>query len=142
MRVFLSSTALDLVAHRRVADDTILRLSQQSVAMERFGPLPGEPNARSPAPSRYASASNTQASPKPRSGSPASADHRHRRVQAGLEMQRPTKSLSPTIKRVVRKPIDLKAWFAAMDRAPLSRQAAGAIARHVKARRRRSRPPR
>ena len=45
MKVFLSSTALDLVAHRRVADDTILRLSQQVVAMERFGPLPGEPVA-------------------------------------------------------------------------------------------------
>jgi len=29
MKVFLSSTALDLVAHRQVADDTILRLSQQ-----------------------------------------------------------------------------------------------------------------
>lgn len=43
MKVFLSSTAQDLVAYRRVADDTILRLSQESVAMERFGPLPGEP---------------------------------------------------------------------------------------------------
>jgi tetratricopeptide (TPR) repeat protein len=45
MKVFLSSTAQDLVAYRRVADDTILRLSQESVAMERFGPLPGEPVA-------------------------------------------------------------------------------------------------
>jgi hypothetical protein len=45
MKVFLSSTAQDLVAHRQLADDTILRLSQQSVAMERFGPLPGEPVA-------------------------------------------------------------------------------------------------
>jgi hypothetical protein len=45
MKVFLSSTAQDLVAHRRVADDTILRLSQEAVAMERFGPLPGEPVA-------------------------------------------------------------------------------------------------
>jgi hypothetical protein len=45
MKVFLSSTALDLVAHRRVADDTILRLSQQAVVMERFGPLSGEPVA-------------------------------------------------------------------------------------------------
>ena len=43
MKVFLSSTAQDLVAHRQVADDTILRLSQQVVAMERFGPLPGTP---------------------------------------------------------------------------------------------------
>src|SRR6185503_1824980 len=43
MKVFLSSTAQDLVAYRQVADDTILRLSQQSVAMERFGPLPDTP---------------------------------------------------------------------------------------------------
>jgi hypothetical protein len=43
VKVFLSSTAQDLVAHRQVADDTILRLSQQAVVMERFGPLPGEP---------------------------------------------------------------------------------------------------
>lgn len=42
MKVFLSSTALDLEAYRKVADETILRLSQQCVAMERFGPLPGE----------------------------------------------------------------------------------------------------
>jgi hypothetical protein len=45
MKVFLSSTAQDLVTYRQVADDTILRLSQQAVAMERFGPLPGEPVA-------------------------------------------------------------------------------------------------
>lgn len=43
MKVFLSSTAQDLDAYRRVADDTILRLSQQTVAMERFGPLPNSP---------------------------------------------------------------------------------------------------
>ena len=43
MKAFLSSTAQDLVVHRQVADDTILRLSQQSVAMERFGQLPGTP---------------------------------------------------------------------------------------------------
>jgi Domain of unknown function (DUF4062) len=43
MKVFLSSTAQDLVAYRQVADDTILRLSQQAVVMERFGPLPGTP---------------------------------------------------------------------------------------------------
>ena len=43
MKVFLSSTAVDLVAYRQVADDTILRLSLQAVAMERFGPLPGTP---------------------------------------------------------------------------------------------------
>ena len=45
MKVFLSSTALDLVAYRKVADDTILRMSQEVVVMERFGPLPGEPVA-------------------------------------------------------------------------------------------------
>lgn len=43
MKVFLSSTAQDLTAYRKVADDTILRLSQESVAMERFGPQPGTP---------------------------------------------------------------------------------------------------
>jgi tetratricopeptide (TPR) repeat protein len=43
MKVFLSSTAQDLTEYRRVADDTILRLSQQSIAMERFGPLPNTP---------------------------------------------------------------------------------------------------
>src|SRR2546423_366421 len=43
MKVFLSSTAQDLVAYRQVADDTILRLSQDAVIMERFGPLPGAP---------------------------------------------------------------------------------------------------
>ena len=43
MKVFLSSTAQDLVEYRQVADDTILRLSQEAVVMERFGPLPGEP---------------------------------------------------------------------------------------------------
>jgi len=43
MKVFLSSTAVDLVAYRQVVDDTILRLSQQAVAMERFGPLSGTP---------------------------------------------------------------------------------------------------
>jgi hypothetical protein len=45
MRVFLSSTAQDLTAYRQVADDTILRLSQKAVVMERFGPLPDEPVA-------------------------------------------------------------------------------------------------
>lgn len=53
-------------------------------------------------------------------------------------VQKPTESFSQTIKRVVREPIDLKAWFAAMDRVGLSQQAADAITRHVKARRRRS----
>jgi len=45
MKVFLSSTAQDLVAYRQVADDTLLRMSQEAVVMERFGPLPGEPVA-------------------------------------------------------------------------------------------------
>ena len=54
-------------------------------------------------------------------------------------VQRPAESFSQTIKRVVRKPVDLEAWFAAMDRSPLSKQASDAIARHVKARSRRSR---
>ena len=35
----------DLVDYRRIADDTLLRLQQQSVVMERFGPLPGTPVA-------------------------------------------------------------------------------------------------
>jgi hypothetical protein len=43
MKVFLSSTAQDLVQYRQVADDTILRLSHRSIVMERFGPLAGEP---------------------------------------------------------------------------------------------------
>lgn len=43
MRVFLSSTAVDLDEHRRIADDTLLRQGHQSVVMERFGPLPDAP---------------------------------------------------------------------------------------------------
>jgi hypothetical protein len=43
LRVFLSSTATDLVEYRRVADDTILRFSHGPVAMERFGAVPGSP---------------------------------------------------------------------------------------------------
>jgi hypothetical protein len=43
MKVFLSSTAQDLVAYRNVADDTLLRMSQEAVVMERFGPISGEP---------------------------------------------------------------------------------------------------
>ena len=43
LRVFLSSTALDLDEHRLVADDTLLRLQQRSVVMERFGARPGPP---------------------------------------------------------------------------------------------------
>ncbi len=43
MKVFLSSTAQDLDAYRKVADETILSLSQESVVMERFGAKPGKP---------------------------------------------------------------------------------------------------
>ncbi|PYN94371.1 MAG: hypothetical protein DMD91_28125 [Candidatus Rokuibacteriota bacterium] len=57
-------------------------------------------------------------------------------------VQKPTESFSQTIKRVVRKPIDLNAWFAAIDRARLSQSATDVIANHVKARSRRSRRPR
>jgi tetratricopeptide (TPR) repeat protein len=45
LKIFLSSTAEDLVDYRQIADDTTLRLCQESVVMERFGPLPGEPVA-------------------------------------------------------------------------------------------------
>ena len=57
-------------------------------------------------------------------------------------VQKPTESFSQTIKRVVRKPVDLRAWFAVMDRAGLSRPATDAISRHVSLRLRRSRRPR
>jgi predicted CopG family antitoxin len=57
-------------------------------------------------------------------------------------VQKPTESFSQTIKRVVRQPIDLKTWFAAMDRARLSQPAADAVARHVRSRSRPSRRPR
>lgn len=53
-------------------------------------------------------------------------------------VQRPTESFSKTIKRVVRKPMDLRAWFAAMDRAPISRRAAQAVERQVQNRSRRA----
>jgi hypothetical protein len=42
---------------------------------------------------------------------------------------------------MVPKPIDLNAWFTAVDRALLSRQAAAAIEKHAKDRSRRSRRP-
>jgi predicted CopG family antitoxin len=56
--------------------------------------------------------------------------------------QKPAESFSQTIKRVVRPPLDVAAWFAAMKRAPLSRQAAKAIERQVAQRARRSDRPR
>ena len=48
-------------------------------------------------------------------------------------VQKPTEPFSKTIKRVVRKPLDLRAWFAAMDRAPMSRRAAETVMKQVKA---------
>ena len=57
-------------------------------------------------------------------------------------VQKPEESFSRTIKRVIRKPVDLRAWFAAMERAPLSRRAAEAIEHQIKDRARRSRRPR
>ena len=57
-------------------------------------------------------------------------------------VQRPTESFSTTIKRVVRKPIDLKTWFATMDGAPISRRAVQAVERQVQNRSRRARRPR
>lgn len=53
--------------------------------------------------------------------------------------RKPRESRLVKPRRVVRKPIDLEAWFAAMDRAPLSKQAVTAIARHVRDRSRRAR---
>jgi len=54
-------------------------------------------------------------------------------------VQKMPESFSQTIKRVVRKPVDLKAWFAVMDRRPMSRQAVDAVEEQVKDRARRSR---
>jgi predicted CopG family antitoxin len=57
-------------------------------------------------------------------------------------VQKPTESFSKTIKRVVRKPIDLRAWFAAMDRAPISRRAVQAVESQVQNRSPRAPRPR
>lgn len=57
-------------------------------------------------------------------------------------VQKPAESFSQTIKRVVRHPVDLNAWFATMDRTPMSRAAARAIASREKDRSRPSRRPR
>lgn len=43
MKVFLSSTAEDLDAYRKVAEDTILQLSQRIDSMKYWGALPGTP---------------------------------------------------------------------------------------------------
>ncbi len=42
-RIFLSSTAIDMVEHRKKVIDAILRLGDLPVAMETFGALPNEP---------------------------------------------------------------------------------------------------
>ena len=49
-------------------------------------------------------------------------------------VQKPHESFSQTIKRVVPKRIDLDAWFASMDRKPLSARAGEAIEEQVKKR--------
>jgi len=54
-------------------------------------------------------------------------------------VQKPTESFSRTIKRVIRRPTDLKAWFAAMDRSPMSAEAVAAIEERVRERARRPR---
>src|SRR5262245_3237238 len=43
LRVFLSSTAIDLTAYREKARDAILRLQNLPVTMETFSALPGDP---------------------------------------------------------------------------------------------------
>jgi predicted CopG family antitoxin len=53
--------------------------------------------------------------------------------------KQPNESFSQVIKRLVRKPIDLKKWLAEVDRRPLSREAMEAIERQVENRRRPSR---
>jgi predicted CopG family antitoxin len=53
--------------------------------------------------------------------------------------KRDGESFSEVIKRIVRPPVDLDAWFREMDRKPLSRKAVRAIEQAVKARSRRAR---
>jgi len=54
-------------------------------------------------------------------------------------VQKPAESFSRTIKRVIRKPTDLRRWFAAMDRTAMSREAVDAVAEQVAGRSRPSR---
>ena len=54
-------------------------------------------------------------------------------------VKRPEESFSEVIKRLIRGPIDLEAWFAAIDEAPLSSRAARAVEEAIDAR---SRKPR
>jgi hypothetical protein len=53
-------------------------------------------------------------------------------------VQKPTESFSQTIKRVVRPPLDVDAWFTAMDAVPLSSRAVHAIGRRLAVRSRKS----
>jgi predicted CopG family antitoxin len=54
-------------------------------------------------------------------------------------VRKPAESFSQTIKRVVRKPADLEAWFSAMERSAMSRRALAAVTERVA---RRARPSR
>ena len=42
-RIFLSSTAIDMEAHRQKVSDAIMRMGDLPVAMETFGARPNEP---------------------------------------------------------------------------------------------------
>ncbi|MBM3221725.1 MAG: hypothetical protein FJZ38_24145 [Candidatus Rokubacteria bacterium] len=53
-------------------------------------------------------------------------------------VQKPTESFSQTIKRVVRPPLDVAAWFAAIDETPMSPRAVRAVEERLKLRPRRS----
>jgi hypothetical protein len=55
------------------------------------------------------------------------------------KVKQPGESFSEVIKRVVRPPIDLAAWFAEIDRRPISRRAGRAVALAVHGRSRRAR---
>jgi len=43
MKIFLSSTFVDLVEHRKLVAEALERLGQQGVRMEIFGARPDEP---------------------------------------------------------------------------------------------------
>jgi predicted CopG family antitoxin len=49
--------------------------------------------------------------------------------------KRPEESFSQAIKRIVRKPVDLEAWFRRMDELNLPAQAVAAVEEQVKSRR-------
>jgi len=46
-------------------------------------------------------------------------------------VQKENESFSQTIKRVVRPPIDLDAWFAELETRPMSREAAHAVEQQI-----------